>query len=663
MKRLLLALALLAAAPLFAEGPYYVSCPSVGPDGLSSGTSVDPKTLWTIMGIGSHPDVVINVLGTNYQTDGHYTGTSCMFDPPAGLDGTAGHPIVVNMVNMPAVGVVGGVLFDGGNTQGAVMNMDGHSYWNINGFMACCHGPLSGGGPVRAGNGAVGINMTYFVAADALINYNNVGISSQNSPLLLPGPQINLGPNTFRIFGVIGKSRKGLVDYAHGPTPGNGSTYSLGIVIDAGSTNVGPKGDQSVAYHAKNPNVHDMFYIFTGSAIPSTYSLQNNGAWYADSVSATPTTIGTGTKTFTVTGTNTCPVTGGTNPLIQMIHRGDATGNTFMRGNVLSCTGGVLTLNVTTTGGAGTFSDWDQNRYYTGQTAEELQGLVWNDQTMTATTGCPSGSGGNCNYDITSDINGSFVGNIGLVRNADSIGVTSCFVFSQMSAFKVANNLCAIDTNWASTTHGFSLLNCTNTSQITCQGVSGSRLLTSSNNWVIGGNTSNLVQGDWGGGGVTRLATNATFSYTTAGLCYQYDDLGNQTAIQRWPHPMSASIQSLMTYLGYTPIDVQAALVSVAGAIPAACDSTQTTPTPTITGTRTSTPSPTSTSTPTPTFTPTATATKTATPAAGNCTATHVERLPGGKIIRWTHTAPCMPGTTIAIPHQHASSNPYLKSP
>lgn len=640
MKKLVLALALLMPLRLFAASTWYVSCPATaGNDCTTSGTACDFGTLWSTMGATTHPDDVINVIGVNYQTDGHYTGTSCMFNPPAGLDGTSGHPIIVQAVNLPSAGVNGGVLLDGQSAQSFVFNLNGHSYWTVNGLAAVRHGAQGGGGPMSVGNGAVGITVQNFVAADGLLNYNNVGISSQNSLVSPPTapPQTNLGPNIFDTGFVFGISRKGIVDYAHGPTPGNGVTYRRIVVIGAGSTNVGPKGPQSLIYHAKNTVARDMTYIYTGSAIPSSYLLQNNGTWYPDITSTTSNTIGTGSKTWSVSG---CPIAVGSNPQAEFLHRADTTGATFMRGNVTACGGGTVTVNVTTTGGSGTFTDWDEARYYTGTTAEELQGLVWNDQTMNASSGCSTGVAGNCNYDSTSDVNGLLAGAIGLVRNADNVAVTTCFVLSQMTAFTIKDTICGIDTNYSSGHKGFAIQNCTNTSQLTCQ---ATKALTATNLTAVGGANTNLVQGNWTATNApVYMSTNSGFDYkgasglNKANVCYLHDDSGNITAVQRWPHPIQTWASSIMTYLGYTAINEETEVGNILGSVAAACDATLQTPTPTVTGTLTSTPTPTNTSTPTATLTPSPTPTPT--PTFNVCSGTYHHPMPFSTL---TEGGPC----------------------
>ena len=89
-----------------------------------------------------------------------------------------------------------------------------------------------------------------------------------------------------------------------------------------------------------------------GGAVGATGA---TGPGYAPATSATSTTIGTGSKTFT-TQAGLAYSAGAT---VRFSSRADTTN--FMEGTVTSYSGTSLVANITNTGGAGTFADWNLN--------------------------------------------------------------------------------------------------------------------------------------------------------------------------------------------------------------------------------------------------------------------------------------------------------------
>ena len=92
------------------------------------------------------------------------------------------------------------------------------------------------------------------------------------------------------------------------------------------------------------------------SAIVSVYSLPQIGLGYAGLTSTTSTTIGTGSKTFTVNLPNSSDayVVGS-----RVRVASSASPSNFMEGVITAYSGTSLTVNVDSTGGSGTFASWN----------------------------------------------------------------------------------------------------------------------------------------------------------------------------------------------------------------------------------------------------------------------------------------------------------------
>lgn len=108
-------------------------------------------------------------------------------------------------------------------------------------------------------------------------------------------------------------------------------------------------------------------YIATPAATPSNFGDAFEGGFYAGMVwnqlvqSSTSTVIGTGTKTFTVPDMAANPIVYGGQ---ELEIRSRANPSNKMVGTVTGAAGTTLTVNVTSVGGSGTFSDWSiMSRY------------------------------------------------------------------------------------------------------------------------------------------------------------------------------------------------------------------------------------------------------------------------------------------------------------
>ena len=108
-------------------------------------------------------------------------------------------------------------------------------------------------------------------------------------------------------------------------------------------------------------------YIATPTATPANFGDALDGGFYAGMIwnelvqSATSTTIGAGSKTFTVPNMNSAPIVYAGQ---QLEVRSRANPANKMVGTVTGATGTNLTINVTSVGGSGTFTDWSiMSRY------------------------------------------------------------------------------------------------------------------------------------------------------------------------------------------------------------------------------------------------------------------------------------------------------------
>lgn len=102
-------------------------------------------------------------------------------------------------------------------------------------------------------------------------------------------------------------------------------------------------------------------YIPTPTPTPANFGDPLEGGFYAGMIwnqlvqSATSTTIGTGSKTFTVPDMSSAPIVYG-GQMVEVRSRANPA-NKFV-GTVTGALGTSLTINVTSIGGSGTFSDW-----------------------------------------------------------------------------------------------------------------------------------------------------------------------------------------------------------------------------------------------------------------------------------------------------------------
>jgi hypothetical protein len=141
--------------------------------------------------------------------------------------------------------------------------------------------------------------------------------------------------------------------------PGTSNCQLINSIVRSGGANsvfnVGGSGHLIATNHFSNNNGWDVHRInnlentiFRANTYDGIRSSQNE-----ITSSATATTIGTGTKVFTVGA-------GLTAYYVDNYIEVESVANTanYLRGWVVSYSGTTLTLDVTTTGGSGTFSDW-----------------------------------------------------------------------------------------------------------------------------------------------------------------------------------------------------------------------------------------------------------------------------------------------------------------
>lgn len=654
MKKFLFALALLVAPALYAVTAYHVSCPSTGTaDCLSAGNACDFSTLWAnYTPVG---DDTITVYGTSITGTGRYTGASCMFLPPAGIDGTAGHPI--NVITNDSVTSVH-VVIDGQFTQTRVIDFSAHHDWTMNGVSGCCLGPSSNG-VVKIGNSAKNITVSNVGCWDARVDYNSQCFQFANSSSAYPQP--DLGPIVIDTFFIFGKGRKGASRYAANGT--YSTTMRRGIVIMPVSTNVGPKMGESLNYHSKNSVATNTTFFWTGDGMPAGYVIQNGGGPYGAynlgsgyNTSTTSLSVGTGAKTFTWTSGTSCPMSVGANPEARFLRNTSGNSGTYMQGPVTACNTGTkqLTINVTSTGGAGgPFTDWALDKVYTDNSYEQPLSM----QGMDANTSV---------YDGNSDATDRIYGAITITRNADLNPPTYGVFYTLITDAVIQDSVSGIGTSY-STKKGFSLNNCIVGSSwpAGCQSprnLFATRLTTVSSGCTATFTSCNTIGTDWTQSNLVSMATNAGFTYDGSGtsksrVCFLLDDTGAVTGTARWPHPLSAGMQTAMTAYGYTAIDEKAEVAAMFGAIPASCDASVNTPTSTPTGVLTNTPTPTQTATPTPSLTPSQTPTPTPT-FSSVCNSVHTHSDPYYGPYKHSHGGPCIVGTTQVKQHIHHIPTP-----
>lgn len=602
MKKLLCLLALLVAPALYGA-TRHVSCSPTGTHSCADSSNLcTPDELWTVMGPGSYPDEIILLYGSRLTT-GRYTGAACMFQPDAGIDGTAGHPISVQTVDA-ATGVP--ILIDAGYTRQRAIDMSGHSYWTINGVAACCIGPsTSSVGAWYFGPNTSNVIVQNSLCWDVTIDYN-IQCYQMVGGVLSAYPQANWGPVTIDTFAQFGLGRKGSSLYA---TRGNAlMLMKRGVFMWHGSTNQGPKLGSSKNYHSKNSTDIDNVYMWPGTSIPSTYVNMNNGAPYPTNTSTSSNSIaGSGSKVFTTTAA--CSnVVSSTNQDIRVLRHSATT--TYMQGTT-TCIGSTLTLTVTSSSGAGgPYTDWDVALFMKNNTQLGAYAALGFDANDTA-------------HDGDSNAIDKLYGGIALIRNADQANSTAPrgFFATNMTGITIQDSVAFIGTSYP-TKQGFLLAGCPNGSGPPFAVCESPTLSFATRITSVGGAADTITTGATGftKTDAVHLADNSTFTYdgssgtSKANICYLHDDSGVITGTARWPFPLQTALSAYMTAFGYTAINVQAEVVALGGALPAACDASVATPTSTPTGVLTNTPTPTQTNTPTTTRTPTNTRTRTPTP-------------------------------------------------
>lgn len=134
--------------------------------------------------------------------------------------------------------------------------------------------------------------------------------------------------------------------------PGNNTAITVYV---RGTTSVNDGGQGTFYWNAGVTGTDDNGVT---TVVPNGVTL---GCWTRQPVgttllatSVTSNTIGTGTKTFTISQTSTALTVGG---FVVIVSRANIAN--YMHGQVTSYSGNTLIVNVTDTGGSGTFADWD----------------------------------------------------------------------------------------------------------------------------------------------------------------------------------------------------------------------------------------------------------------------------------------------------------------
>ncbi len=134
-------------------------------------------------------------------------------------------------------------------------------------------------------------------------------------------------------------------------------------------------------------------YITTPTATPSNFGDAFEGGFYAGliwneiSQSTTSTLIGTGTKAFTVADMSGAPIV---YPGQTLEVRSRANPANSMKGTVLGAAGTTLTLDITSVGGGGTFTDWSIMSRYRVIAAPKASGENASIQWKNANTAAPA---------------------------------------------------------------------------------------------------------------------------------------------------------------------------------------------------------------------------------------------------------------------------------
>lgn len=137
-------------------------------------------------------------------------------------------------------------------------------------------------------------------------------------------------------------------------------------------------------------------YISTPTATPSSFGDAFEGGFYTGMIwnevvqSATSTNIGTGSKSFTVTNMTGSPIVYGGQTLEV---RSRANPANKMIGTVTNAFGTTLTLNITSVGGSGTFTDWSIMSRYRVIVAPKASGENASIEYKNANTAAPAACG------------------------------------------------------------------------------------------------------------------------------------------------------------------------------------------------------------------------------------------------------------------------------
>lgn len=223
------------------------------------------------------PGDTVQLGGTTGPTasfsDGHYTASSDMI-VSLPVSGTATKQIFIVCQTSNAC------LIDGGSVQGvetglAAFNINGRSYFVIDGLDVCCSGGQATGQVVGVTAGASNNILRRIIAWDAPGHYNASVYNIDGS-----GTTLN---NLFDTIAGFGNGRKIFVSHS-GTTAGVTQTAILRnaiFIMDGGNVNAGPHHVLSHNYNAHGLTSMDVVMMAPGDKAPTpTWTLYNNGCKY-----------------------------------------------------------------------------------------------------------------------------------------------------------------------------------------------------------------------------------------------------------------------------------------------------------------------------------------------------------------------------------------------
>jgi len=220
------------------------------------------------------------------------------------------------------------------------------------------------------------------------------------------------GSTYYSLYGKTQKSSQWQIS----TSSGFGTTvYDSGEVLGIGVTQVVPSGNLQVSttyyWRVRYRDIDDTYseysaptefdtaaafnnFIATPAATPSIGNSFEGGfytglIWNQVTQSATSTTIGTGSKTFTVTDAAPLFYAG---QAVEVRSRANPSTNRMI-GTVTASTGTSLTVNVTSVNGSGTLTDWSVMAKYRVIVAPKSSGENSSKQYKNANTAAPAATG------------------------------------------------------------------------------------------------------------------------------------------------------------------------------------------------------------------------------------------------------------------------------